>query len=205
MSFVCVHKRLYQDTPHSIHAHPLQNHKNGKNYNNSRGGIINNAKADGLRNAMWSLRYNSAVYNARLVSSLLQHGGNNVETVHSIILRKFRYLRYHEIHIGYVPYYTIIIKNAMNNKNTSSLIEDMKKYPDKHDVDRLTQIKAIQNSSLGVDAIRVMKLDKTNHGMLFWATIDRSAKTWLRGIFFSFHLFIFMIIIYKIIVFIYRI
>ena len=121
-----------------------------------------------------------------MVSSFFQHGSNAVETIHSVILRKFKFLKYHEIHLPFVPYYQIIIKNAMNINNTESLIKDKAKNEWKYDDDmiqRLYNIKAVQNSGKGVDGIRATKLDLlTYHGYLYFPEIDRTAKTWLKGL-----------------------
>ena len=75
---------------------------------------------------MWFSKYATAVFNASNCKSLLQHGANNVETLHANILKKFKYLKATQVHLPFVPVYQCIIKNNMNSSATNSLINDQK-------------------------------------------------------------------------------
>ena len=74
--------RTFMDNDSSIHAHELQKHRNGKNYNKTSA-ISKLKKNWDARDEFWNYRNAQASYNVQFLHSFFQSGGNNLEIDHA--------------------------------------------------------------------------------------------------------------------------
>ncbi len=174
---------MYQEHNESRHAHPKQRHRNGKLYNNKRGGIARSAKAYKQRDIPWTRKYQTAVRAAQDWLQRGQHGSNLTETGHANTGHIFPYLSHRRVHIDYIPSTQLMIKNALNDRKTKYLIKDKRNNPEKYSdvaTAHLAKIEAYNKDTRGIDAIRD-GLDDYNHGILYYPHIDRTQEYHLQG------------------------
>ena len=130
---VFYYNRIYQHRDESLHAHPQQLHSNGRLYNDKRGGIIVNPKANSLRNIAWTKKWQTAVFNARyfgsdIPSDLGQHGANGLETQHAGNTKYSHYMKKDQVHTPHFKSMWARQKFKCNTKRTYALKKKIQQF-----------------------------------------------------------------------------
>ena len=180
--------QLYQETKHSIHAHPLQKHKNGKLVNNKRGGINQSHAAYKQRNLWWTRKHVLARGQASECNPLaLHHGSNGLENIHNIVIKYAPHFQNQPVYWHMIPAWQIMIKFGVNYRALKSLIKDYIKKSQKYencnfDHNELDSLLILQRDALGINKLRDLILDETNHGYLWFDKTERDEEKLFNGI-----------------------